>query len=185
MPNTTIQFLNTDFDKDLWNKLFKQESQEYIRRKLRFVKRLWETKNRSETLKEFNLSYNTSGIWLKIYLKKGIRGLIEKKLPTTSDKQKLSQAQKQQLRSIIIENAPIDYGFDRYIWTGEIICQLVKQEFDVELKDSRIYEILNELGLSHQKAHRDYDNADKDKQKQFQKDLKKNSKTNKIWKIME
>jgi transposase len=118
-------------------------------------------------------------------LTKGLRGLVEKKLPTTSDKQKLSQEQKQQLRSIIIEKTPTDYGFDRYIWTGEIICKLIQQEFDVELKDSRIYEILNELGLSHQKAHRDYDNADKDKQKEFQKTLKKNLNSSKIWKVLE
>jgi transposase len=142
MPNATVQFLNTAFDEDLWSKLFKQESQEYIRRKLRFVKRLWETKDRGKVLEEFHLSYNTSGVWLKIYLTKGLMGLVEKKLPTTSDKQKLSQEQKQQLRNIIVEKTPTDYGFDRYIWTGEIICKLIQQEFDVELKDSRIYEIL-------------------------------------------
>jgi transposase len=185
MPNTTVQFLNTPFDEDLWAKLFKQESQEYIRRKLRFVKRLWEIKDRGKVLEEFNLSYNTSGIWLNTYLDKGLRGLVEKKLPTTSGKQKLSPEQKQQLRSVIIEQIPTDYGFDRYIWTGEIICELVKILFDVELKDSRIYEILNELGLSHQKAHRDYDNADKQKQTEFQNNIKKNSKISKTWKVLE
>ena len=37
----------------------------------------------------------------------------------------------------------------------------------------RIYEIIQELNLSYQKAHRDYSNADKAKQKQFVEQLKK------------
>lgn len=44
----------------------------------------------------------------------------------------------------------------------------------VELKSSRVYEILKELGLSHQRAHRDYTNADTEVQKAFVKQVKKN-----------
>ncbi|WP_445251276.1 winged helix-turn-helix domain-containing protein [Microcoleus sp. herbarium5] len=36
---------------------------------------------------------------------------------------------------------------------------LIKQRWGIELKTSKIYEILEKLNLSHQKAHRDYDNA--------------------------
>lgn len=49
----------------------------------------------------------------------------------------------------------------------------------VELKESRIYEILDELNLSHQKAHRDYANADKEQQNIFVSNLKKNWKVRK------
>lgn len=49
----------------------------------------------------------------------------------------------------------------------------------VELKDSRIYEILDELNLSHQKAHRDYANADEEQQNIFVLNLKKNLKIKK------
>jgi transposase len=43
----------------------------------------------------------------------------------------------------------------------------------VILKNSRIYEILEALNFSHQKAHRDYINADPERQKQFVLTLKK------------
>ncbi len=56
---------------------------------------------------------------------------------------------------------------------------MIKQKFGVELKDSRIYEILSELNLSDQKAHRDYDNADSQKQKEFQIELKRKLKKSK------
>ncbi|WP_226592525.1 winged helix-turn-helix domain-containing protein [Microseira wollei] len=37
-----------------------------------------------------------------------------------------------------------------------------------------MYEILDSLKLSHQKAHRDYANADKERQQEFMATLKKN-----------
>jgi hypothetical protein len=43
------------------------------------------------------------------------------------------------------------------------------------VKTSRIYEILDNLNLSHQKAHRDYENASPEKQKEFVKMLKKSA----------
>lgn len=43
----------------------------------------------------------------------------------------------------------------------------------VQLKDSRIYELLQELGLSYQRAHRDYANADLQAQKEWVKTVKK------------
>lgn len=44
---------------------------------------------------------------------------------------------------------------------------------EVQLKDSRIYELLEELGLSYQRAHRDYANADRQAQKEWVETVKK------------
>ena len=87
---------------------------------------------------------------------------------------RLNAEQQLELKKMILSQKPTDYGIDRYIWTGEIISTVIQQKWGVELKDSRIYEILSLLNLSHQKAHRDYANADKDQQKQFVEVLKKN-----------
>ncbi|MEO3705221.1 hypothetical protein AAFM79_10685 [Trichormus azollae HNT15244] len=40
--------------------------------------------------------------------------------------------------------------------------EIIKTIWNLELKDSRIYQMLDELGLSHQKAHQDYENANLD-----------------------
>ena len=74
---------------------------------------------------------------------------------------------------MILESSPTDYGIDRAIWTGKIISSVIEQRWGVSLKDSRIYEILGSLKLSHQKAHRDYANADKERQKEFVATFKK------------
>lgn len=86
----------------------------------------------------------------------------------------MSAEQKQQLKTMLEEQKPTDYGIDRYIWTGRTIIEVIKVRWDVELKDSRIYQILDELGMSHQKAHRDYENADPEAQKEFVATVKKN-----------
>jgi transposase len=87
---------------------------------------------------------------------------------------RLSEDQKLELKKMLLEQKPKDYGIDRYIWTGKIIRGVIYQRWGVELKERRIYEILALLNLSHQKAHRDYANADKYLQKQFIETLKKN-----------
>jgi len=43
------------------------------------------------------------------------------------------------------------------MWTGAILSEVIAQRFEVQLKDSRIYELLEE---SYQRAHRDYANAE-------------------------
>ena len=42
---------------------------------------------------------------------------------------------------------------------GKIISNVIELRWGVRLKTMRIYEILNELNLSYQKAYRDYANA--------------------------
>jgi transposase len=68
--------------------------------------------------------------------------------------------QKLELKNIITTQTPKDSGIDRNLWTGEVIIELLKTKWNIDYKDSRIYQILDELGLSHQKAHRDYANSD-------------------------
>jgi len=52
--------------------------------------------------------------------------------------------------------------------------EAIHKRWGIELKDSRIYDILAEMGLSHQKAHRDYENGNSEEQKEFVETVKKN-----------
>ena len=49
--------------------------------------------------------------------------------------------------------------------------EFIKREFAVDYK-SGIYDLLERLNLSHQKAHADYQNASKDEQLEFIEDFK-------------
>lgn len=159
-------------DKQQWQRLYYKNQQEYIRRKLSAIRYLSEGLSRAEVGKILGCRDETLARWIEKYLDTGLAGLVT---PISHQvKTRLSPEQQQQLKRMILTERPSKYGIDRQIWTGKIIAAVILEQWGVELKTSRIYEILDELNLSHQKAHRDYENASPEKQKEFVKILKKN-----------
>jgi hypothetical protein len=90
-------------------------------------------------------------------------------------RERLNPLGQQETKEMVLNDRPTKYGIEREIWTGKIIAFVIKQRWGVDLKTPRIYEILDNLNLSHQKTHRDYENASPEKQKEFVKMLKKNA----------
>ena len=171
MRNRTQKLKNQQLDLEQWQKLYYQYQQSYLRKRLLAIKHLAEGKTRTEVSQSLNCTYKTLTSWIEKYLEGGLEKLTESikhQVP-----QRLSPSQKQDLKQMLLEQTPINYGIDRNLWTAKIISQIVEQRWKVQLKDSRIYEILQELNLSYQRGHRDYANADKNKQKQFVELLKK------------
>ena len=159
-------------DKQKWQKLYYRNQQSYIRQRLSAIRHLSEGKSRAEVGILVGCRDLALAEWIKKYLKKGLTGLVE---PIQHQvKSKLDKEQQKEIKRMLLEERPTKYGIDREIWTGNIIAEVIKQRWEVDLKTSRIYEILSELGLSHQKAHRDYANASPEKQKEFVEILKKN-----------
>ena len=158
-------------DLEQWQKLYYQNQQSYLRARLLAIKFLAEGKTRTEVSELVNCTYKTLTSWIDKYLEGGLEKITE---PIKHQVQeRLSPVQKQEFKQMLLEETPIDYGIERNLWTAKIMIQVIDQKWNVKLKDSRIYEIIQELNLSYQKAHRDYANADKDKQKQFVERLKK------------
>ena len=142
-----------------------------MRRRLEAIKNLHSHKTRKQVMEIVGCTEQTLISWIDIYLEKGLAGLSA---PIRHQKpQKLNAEQKQQLKTMLLEQKPRDYGIDRYIWTGKIIADVIKTRWNQELKDSRIYQILGELDLSHQKAYRDYETADPEAQREFVTTVKK------------
>lgn len=145
--------------------------QSYLRARLLAIKFLAEGKTRTEVTQLVNCTYKTLTSWIDKYLEGGLKKLtepIKHQVP-----QRLTPVQKQQFKQMLLQQTPVDYGIDRNLWTAKIMIQVIEQKWKVKLKDSRIYEIIQELNLSDQRGHRDYANADKTKQKQFVELLKK------------
>ncbi len=159
------------FEIAVWQKLFYQNQKSRIRKRLEAVKYLYEGMTRKEVMIEVRCARQTLVTWIDMYCAGGLESLTQ---ATVSNKpERLSDEQKVELKRMLLENKPTDYGIERQIWTGKIIVEVIKQRWDVDLRDSRIYAILKELGLSHQKAHRDYENADPLVQQEFVSSLKK------------
>ena len=103
---------------------------------------------------------------------------VERIVTATKTKrvQRLGEGEKEELKKMLLEQKPTEYSIDRQIWTGKIMIEVIYARWGIEIKDSRIYDILKEIGLSHQKAHRDYENSDAQVQKEFVDTVKKNCK---------
>ena len=166
-------------DKKQWQRLYYKNQQEYIRQRLSAIRYLSEGKSRAEVAQILGCTDLTIAKWMDKYIENGLEGLVE---PIKHQvKERLNPGQQQEIKGMVLNDRPTKYGIDREIWTGKIIGEVIKERWGVDLKTSRIYEILDNLNLSHQKAHRDcvaveprrYDNADPEKQKKFVKLLKK------------
>jgi transposase len=169
--NLSQKLRSISLDIESWQRLFYKNQQVYIRQRLLAIKHLSEGKKRKEVSQILGCTDLTLANWIQKYVDGGLDALVEPiKHNVTSS---LNDEQRQELRKIILNERPTKYGVDREIWTGEIISEVIKQLWNVELKTSRIYEILAELRLSYQKTHRDYANASPEAQKEFVEVLKK------------
>ena len=112
--------------------------------------------------------------WIDRYCQSGLKGLVTATKPKRV--QRLGEGEKAELKKMLLEQKPTEYSIDRQIWTGKIIIEVIYASWGIEIKDRRIYDILKELGLSHQQAHRDYENSDAQVQKEFVDIVKKNYK---------
>ena len=174
LRNRTFRLETHQLDVDLWQQLYYKHQQEYIRKRLLAIRYLYEGKSRIEVSELLDCHYKTITSWIDKFLEGGLTLLIK---PITHQKQsRLNIEQKHELKIILLSEKPTNYGIDRNIWTGNIISNIIELKWGVKLKTTRIYEILNELNLSYQKAHRDYANADKEQQALFIGQLKKTRK---------
>lgn len=169
--NRTQALQDKPFDADEWQKLYYRNQQQYMRQRLVAIKLLHEGQNRTQVSKQLGCRYDTLTNWIDKYLSDGLMGLVT---PIRHQKpSRLTPEQQQQLKAMVLTQRPADYGYDRHLWSGAILSKVIEQRFKVKLKDSRIYELLSELGLSYQRAHRDYANADPNAQKEWVETVKK------------
>ncbi|MEG4574613.1 IS630 family transposase [Microcoleus sp. N3A4] len=162
----TEQFLEIGLDLEEWQRLYYKNQQDYIRKRLIAIKYLYTGYSRLQVCQFIDCSYNTLASWIDKFIEGGLERLVEP-IKHKNAPQHLSQENKQELRKIILEQSPKEHGIDRNFWTGEIIAQIIQHKWNISLKDSRIYEILKELKVTYQKAHRDYANANKAEQGEF------------------
>jgi transposase len=127
-----------------WQKYYYQHQQQYIRHRLSAIQLLDQGISRIQVCEQVGCSYDTLTNWLGKYLQGGLRALVS---PIRHQKpSRLSVEQQQQLKEIIQTQRPTDYGIERQMWTGAVLSEVIAQRFEVQLKDSRIYELLGELG---------------------------------------
>jgi len=164
-------------DKQAWRRCYKRHQQEYKRKRLRAIKLAQGQRGAHSIAQELDCSTTTLRQWYRLYLLQGLDGLI--KDITHEVKSRLDKDQQQALAEMLIEKQPCDYGLGRYMWTADLIRQLIELQFGVIYQNTGVYKLLDRMGFSHQKAHCDYTNASLQEQQQFIETLKKSAKLRK------
>lgn len=115
MTKRTFQLGERQLDLKLWRKLYYKHQQEYLRKRLLAIKYLYEGKTRIEVSALVNCTYKTLSTWIDKFLEGGLSGLVQ---PITHQvASKLNLEQRQELKIMLLEQKPTDYGIDRNIWT--------------------------------------------------------------------
>lgn len=156
------------FDMSVWERYYHQHQSSHIRIRLRIVCLFWEGHSQSEVSRLLNVHPDTVRKYIKRYLSSGYAGLVardKRKQPT-----RLTLLQMQSFKEVLLSKRPSEVGLVGHIWTGKLMIAYLEATYGVVYKKG-IYELLERLGLSHQRAHADYGNADPLAQQAFVQNL--------------
>jgi transposase len=162
-------------DYELLTALRRANQKEYIRRRLRAVRLLWEGQSRAYVMEVCDISDQTLLNWLKVLVEQGVEaGLRRLVQPRPGQRQyKLSASQQAEVLRILNEDQPADYGYESHIFTAQMLVEIVARQWQIEVSDQTIYNLLARHAYSYQRAHRDYGTPDRAAQRAFQEALKK------------
>lgn len=154
--------------------LYEKNQKEYIRRRLKAIRLLWEGKTRSEVQWKLDVDGSTLIEWLRIIVNNGVdAGLRQLSQAKKVHKEpKLTFTQEQALLAIVSDKSPRDFGYDQHIFTAKILQEIVHQQWEIDGCDQTIYNLFQRHHWSYQRAHRDYENADAEEQRAFAEELK-------------
>lgn len=163
------QFEQKGFDEKEYQSYFHQNQSEYVRKKLRIIQLYQEKMATKQISKALKVNIQSINKYVTTYLSGGLEKLCQKdKRPRNSF---LTQDQSLEFKQVILSKQPFELGLEGNIWTGKLMGEYLKKTYSITYK-SGIYDLLDRLNLTHQKAHADYGNADKEEQIKFINDLK-------------
>lgn len=163
-PTKRSKFDALNFDKSTWYKYYHQHQTSYIRVRLKCVKYFAAGHDFAEVAAHLGIGSQAVRNAVNAYLTGGYDAVIQRIVrpqPTL-----LTDAQTSDFRNIILTTHPTKHGFNANIWTANVMIDYLKQTYNVTYK-SGIYDLLDRLNLSHQRAHCDYINADPQAQSDF------------------
>ena len=162
MPSTRTDYLRKHFlvcgfDLAAWQKAHHRHPGEWVRGKLRAIRAFAEGQSVQEVAQAHTLQVATVRRYLHQYLAGGLKGLCApQQRPRAA---RLTVEQQAAFRETLLTSCPEDQGLVGRIWTGHTMRQYVLATWQVSYCYG-IYDLLTRLGLSHQKAHADYGNAE-------------------------
>jgi transposase len=167
-PTKRSKFDKIGFDVTEWSKYYHRHQTQYIRTRLNCIKHFAAGHDFRAVAQLLGIGSQAVRNAVNNYLEGGYDAVvarIERKQPTL-----LTPEQETEFLFTILNTHPTDHGFTVNIWTGKVMIDYIQQRYNVTYK-AGIYDLLERLNLSHQRAHADYGNADPIAQAAFLADL--------------
>jgi transposase len=105
----------------------------------------------------YETSFKSICNWVNRLNEGGVEALIDKEKPGRTPK--LSSEQKNEIKSIVINENPEKFGYNSSTWTGLLLIDLIEKKYGINYKKAQIYNILKNLGLTFQKGKGVYPEA--------------------------
>jgi len=154
-------FNELGFEKAIYQRYFHNHQQEYIRLRLRCVNDYADGMEFKDIAQQRNIHEQTCRSYINMYIAGGFKHLCT---PTKREQPtRLTVEQEESFKEVLLTKRPEETGLEGNIWTGDLMCRYLKKAYGVVYK-SGIYDLLERLNLTYQRAHSDYGNADSDQQ---------------------
>jgi len=153
--------------------LFDQDEKYKIGMKLYAVYQVSQGQATRKLEELYNTSFKQICNWVHRFEEEGLKGLKDK--AKSGKPSRLTEEQKAELKNILKNNKPTEYGYNTGTWNGPILIDFIKNVYAIEYKKAQIYNIFNSLGFTYQKGRAIYPEADELKRDEFKKTLKKTS----------
>jgi len=161
-------FTDMGFDECAYKRYFHNNQQEYIRLRLRCVKDYADSLEFNEIAVNRDIHEQTCRSYINMYIAGGFKQLctpIKREQPTL-----LSPEQEAAFKKVLLDKRPNEVDLEGNIWTGDLMRSYLEKTYGVEY-NSGIYDLLERLNLTYQRAHADYGNADPDAQMAYWTEL--------------
>ena len=125
--------------------------EQHLIRKLA-VQRVFDGESAAEVTRSFGLGSKTIYPWLKVAREQGIDALAPR--ARTGRNRKLSPLEEQEVKRWVVGGDPRQHGFDFGLWTRQIVADLMREKFGVDMSPAGVGKLLRRLGLTPQKPLR-------------------------------
>ena len=128
------------------------------------VQRVLAGESPTQVGRSYGLGDKTIYKWVKIAREKGLDALAPKPRPGRG--RALTDFEAEEVKRWILQGDPRQYGFDFGLWTRQIVADLIKDRFGIEIGVTAVGDMLHRLGLTPQRPlRRAYERNDEEIEK--------------------
>lgn len=103
-----------------------------------------------EVAEWYGVSFKQVVNWVHRFEQSGIKGLENRS--GRGRKSYLTDGDLNEIRAMVLQKSPVDFGINAQKWSGPIILRVIKERFEVDYKPSQSYKLIERMGLQFQKG---------------------------------